>query len=522
MKTERPKANRELSKPSRSLILPGSLFVVGGAFFLLSGSGKILAPLALVSALALPGLVLAVVYGYLWKWQGREIRSPHCLPILVSIMLIGLALCRFSLWLGSSVQTNFHAPHLVSIVEYAVPVSFIALMLSAVFDSGVAFAGSLGAIVLLSFLSSQPFDFFLISLCGSLVGILALGKAEERTSFLKAGGLIGLSNMGTILILSLFHQRIDSLAYGLLGGAISGPLAGILGLGLLPMLEDFLDLSTNFRLLELANPQQPILRELILLAPGTYHHSMVVGTLGEAAAEAIGANPFLVRASAYYHDIGKIRKPEYFIENQIGTANPHAKLSASMSSLILISHVKEGVELAKEKHLPLSIIEVIKQHHGTCLITYFYQKAKEAENPELAEVREEDYRYPGPKPQTKEAAIVMLADAVEAASKTLSDPTPARIQGMVQRMINSIFVDGQLEECDLTLKDLHQIAQSFVRILSGIYHHRVHYPGFDFEGEGQENRGGHGDSGQKLPTKDKSRLRSSPRGYPKDIRKLGS
>jgi putative nucleotidyltransferase with HDIG domain len=400
------------------------------------------------------------------------------------------------------------------------PVALTGVLLSVVFNPRLAFAGSLGGIVLFAFLSSRPFDFFLVSFSGSLVGILALSEPQERTSFLQAGGLIGVGNMGVVLILSLFHQSMASLPLELLCAAIGGLLVGILALGILPSLEYFFGITTNFKLLELANLHQSILRQLILVAPGTYHHSVVVGTLGEAAAEAIGANSLLVRVSAYYHDIGKTKKPAYFIENQVGGLNPHVKLSPSMSSLILASHVKEGVELAREHRLPLSIMDVVRQHHGTCLITYFYQKAKEMENPSLAEVQEGDYRYAGPKPQTKEAAIVMLADVVEAASKTLTDPTPARVQGMVQRMINSIFVDGQLEECDLTLKDLHQIAKAFVRILTGIFHHRVQYPGFDFEND-TPKRGGNGDFGQKPAKEDKDRSKPSKRGHAEDIRRLG-
>jgi hypothetical protein len=220
----------------------------------------------------------------------------------------------------------------------------------------------------------------------------------------------------------------------------------------------------------------PILKDLILQAPGTYHHSIMTGSLVEAAAKSIAANPLLARVSAYYHDIGKLKKPLYFIENVGGIQNKHDHLTPSMSSLILISHVKDGVELAHETRLGQRIAHIIRQHHGTSLISYFYQKAKEKENPEMDSPNEEDFRYPGPKPQTKEAGIVMLADAVEAASRTLSEPTPARIKGLVERIINSIFLDGQLEECELTLKDLHKIEESFTRILTAIFHQRIDYP----------------------------------------------
>jgi putative nucleotidyltransferase with HDIG domain len=208
-------------------------------------------------------------------------------------------------------------------------------------------------------------------------------------------------------------------------------------------------------------------------APGTYHHSVVVGTLVEAAASEIGANPLLAKVCGYYHDIGKIKKPLYFIENQKGK-NRHDKLAPSMSSLILIAHVRDGVEIAKKNKLGQVIIDTIKQHHGTSLIKYFYEKAKQRKGEDFANM--DDFRYPGPKPQTREAGLVMLADAVEAASRTLDNPTPSRIQGLVQNLINTIFSDGQLDACELTLKDLHNIAKSFNKILTGIHHHRIDYP----------------------------------------------
>jgi putative nucleotidyltransferase with HDIG domain len=203
---------------------------------------------------------------------------------------------------------------------------------------------------------------------------------------------------------------------------------------------------------------------------------VVVGNLVEAAAESINANPLLARVAAYYHDIGKASKPLYFIENQAGEENRHDKLTPSMSALILISHIKEGSELAREKHLGQPILDIIRQHHGTGLIKFFYERAKSQAEANGQTVEERDFRYPGPKPQTREAGIVMLADCVEAASRTLINPTPDRIQGTVQNIINRIFTDGQLDECELTLKNLHEIAKSFNRILNGIFHHRIDYP----------------------------------------------
>ncbi len=260
----------------------------------------------------------------------------------------------------------------------------------------------------------------------------------------------------------------------------------MLATGIIPIIEIIFNYTTDIKLLELADLNQPVLHDLLIAAPGTYHHSILVGVLAEAAAEAIDADPLLARVCAYYHDIGKIKKPLYFVENQKGGENKHDRLPPSMSSLIITSHVKDGIEIARQHRLGKIIQDIIAQHHGTSIITYFYQKAREMQDDDQP-VSDKDFRYPGPKPQTKEAGIVMLADAVQATSKTLTDPSPSRIQGMVQRIINNIFVDGQLDECELKLKDLHLIAESFNRILNGIFHARIDYPVHtDKEGNGKD------------------------------------
>jgi hypothetical protein len=274
------------------------------------------------------------------------------------------------------------------------------------------------------------------------------------------------------------------------------------------------------KLMELANLNQPVLKEMIIRAPGSYHHSVMVGSLAEAAAEEIGANPLLARVAASYHDIGKINKPEYFVENQETRDNRHEKLSPNMSALILTAHVKDGVELAKEHRLPRRIVDIIRQHHGTRLMTFFYSKAREMEGPSSQTVEKENFRYHGPKPQTREAALIMLGDAVEAASKVLTDPTPARIRGLVQKIINEIFIDGQLDESNLTLRDLHQIAKSFTRTITGICHHRIDYPDLQAIGDEKKGKGPNGSdpdpgsSGQTVPE-------DSGKPGARDIKRLG-
>lgn len=250
-------------------------------------------------------------------------------------------------------------------------------------------------------------------------------------------------------------------------------LSSAIVLTLLPIFEYVFRVVTNISLLELSDFNNPLLRRLILEAPGTYQHSLVVANLSEAASEAIGANPLLARVGAYYHDIGKIIKPDYFVENLVNYRDVHKNLKPSMSKLIIFNHVKEGIELAKKYRLNQKIIDFISQHHGRSLVYYFYQRAKELE-PEVR--HEEEYRYPGPRPQSKETAIVSLADTIEALSRTLEEPTPSRIEEMVRDIVKKRFMEGELDECNLTLKDLEKITQSFIRILNAIFHTRVNYP----------------------------------------------
>jgi putative nucleotidyltransferase with HDIG domain len=261
-----------------------------------------------------------------------------------------------------------------------------------------------------------------------------------------------------------------------LSGIISAALSG----ALIPLLESSFGYTTSLKLLELSNFNHPLLHNLMMKAPGTYHHSVIVGSLAELAADRIGANSLLARVAAYYHDIGKMNKPLYFIENQSPNNNPHDHLAPHMSAKILFAHVKNGVRLGREHHLGDSINNIIEQHHGTTVANYFYNKAKflcsESED-DSQMPQESDFRYPGPKPQSREAGIVMMADACEAATRSIADPTPSKIQSMVQSIIQKRFLEEQFTDCDLTQKDLKLIEDTFVRTLTSLYHHRIEYPG---------------------------------------------
>jgi putative nucleotidyltransferase with HDIG domain len=364
---------------------------------------------------------------------------------------------------------------------FGMPVAVGAMLISIFQGVGAAASFSLIISVFASLATGARVELFIYFFVSSLVAAYGVRNCTERVILIKAGLMTGLIN----IILGLAVQMIYGTLYTLdavvasLAGFLGGLLAGIVATGVLPLVEIAFGFTTDIKLLELSNMDQPLLKELMVQAPGTYHHSVVISNMVEATAKAVHANPLLAKVSAYYHDIGKIKKPLYFIENQSGGENKHEKLAPSMSSLILISHVKDAVELAKEHKLGREIIDIIQQHHGTSLISYFYHKAQErqlSKSGKVTEIKEEDFRYPGPKPQTKEAGLVMLADMVEAASRSLVDPTPARIQGMVQKIINKVFSDGQLDACELTLKDLHEIAKGFNKTLSGIFHHRIEYP----------------------------------------------
>lgn len=335
--------------------------------------------------------------------------------------------------------------------------------------------------LMLSFLICQMIggglNIFLFYFLSSMLQMMLLKRAETRQEVLRSVAPLA----GGMLLLWLavnFLQFHGFSSMGLEAGfVLVNALASLLVVfALSPIVEMVFGYTSRFRLMEMMNLEQPLLQELMVAVPGTYHHSLIVANMVEAGARNIGANALLCKVASLYHDVGKLKNPQYFIENQFGVKNPHDKLSPSMSALILISHVKKGVELANQHKLGPEITDIIQQHHGTSIIAFFHNKAMEQANARGETVREEDYRYPGPKPQTKEAGIVMLADAIEASSRTLIDPTPSRIKGHIQKITRKIFSDGELDESMLTLKDLHILGETFHRILTGIFHQRVEYP----------------------------------------------
>ncbi len=360
---------------------------------------------------------------------------------------------------------------------YLVPVFVFGIVMRIVLFSEAAILFSLLIAIIAGIMFEMSMAVFLFVFTGNILASYFSGKCEDRNTIIKAGIFTAFIVSFMVIVFDIMIGKpLMDIPIKVLFIFINGIASSFIALGLLPVIEHLFDYTTDIKLLELANLDNPLLRDMMVNAPGTYHHSIIVGNLSKAAAEGIGAHPLLTRVASYYHDIGKLKMPHYFIENRKGFEDAHKNLTPSMSSLIILSHVKEGVELADKYKLGKKIKDIIKEHHGTSLVSYFFNRAKEKEDPELYMIDEKDFRYGGPKPQTKEAGIVMLADVVEASSRILSEPTPKRIEKHVQDVVERIFLDGQLDECELTLKDLHIIQKSFITILLGIFHQRIEYP----------------------------------------------
>jgi putative nucleotidyltransferase with HDIG domain len=437
---------------------------------------------------------LVVGFGllYLRHLQPKVMWDSQALLLLAVLVVGNLLAVRAFMVLAYAWVESFPVVE-TGLITYALPLAAGGILVAIFFDFQVGILFSIMTSLLTGVLLRDNLAMAVLALVGNLVATFRVNQYRQRSSILLTGLYIGAANVLTLMAFGLMSANMLTWqrAYEALFGLLGGLLAAVVVSAVLPLLESIFKFTTDIKLLELASLNHPLLRQLVVHAPGTYHHSMLVGTLAEAAAEAIGANALIARVGSYYHDIGKMLTPEYFVENQMGRENKHDRLSPSMSALIITAHVKDGIKLAKEYKLPQRIIDIIPQHHGTNLITYFYNKAKELEDPAVQQIQEADYRYPGPKPQTREAAIVMLADKVEAASRVLTEPTPQRIKSLVQRVVNSVFMDGQLDECDLTLRDLQRIHDAFVRTLIAIYHHRIEYPAVESAEMKRRNRGAH-------------------------------
>ncbi|HOS69038.1 MAG TPA: HDIG domain-containing protein [Bacillota bacterium] len=364
---------------------------------------------------------------------------------------------------------------LKNISEYLIVLPAGAMLVSILVSPRIAIMTNIMMSILAGFLGGFDLPVVVMMLLTGILGAGMVSRTHHRSTFILAG--LAVSLVSFLIIFSegiLSREDIYRILYNGLYGVIGGTLSAVLTIGTLPFFETVFDIITPLKLLELSNPNQPMLRRLLIEAPGTYYHSILVGNLAEAAAEDIGANPLLCRVGAYYHDIGKLKRPYFFKENQITRDNPHDKITPNLSALVITSHVKDGVEIAGKNKLPSTVIRIIEEHHGNTLVAYFYHKAISAEGAEA--VDESKFRYPYRKPQTAEAAIVMLADSVEAYIRSLSEPTQDQVEQGVRKIIKDKLNDAQLDNCDLTLKDLEMIGQAFVKVLAGIFHERIEYP----------------------------------------------
>jgi cyclic-di-AMP phosphodiesterase PgpH len=457
---------------------------------------------------ALIAIFLAAIYACgLIRFKSPGDDSQHLMFMVITLVLLFLFTWSYD-FIAAEIARGFHSLDYKSLL-FAIPVTCGSMLIAVFLGMSMALIFSLVISILASLVIQGGEEFFIYFFVSSILAAYWVKDYRQRGILILTGLKVGLVNVLVCLSMEMSYGSFFSTdtPVAVIAGLVGGILAGVIATGIIPLVEMAFGFSTDLKLLELANLDQPLLRELMVQAPGTYHHSVIVSNMAEASAEAIKANPLLAKVASYYHDIGKMKKPQYFIENQLGKENKHDKLAPSMSALIITSHVKDGVEYAREHHLNKEIIDIIEQHQGTKLISFFYQKAKDqaaSKGNKAMQIEEAEYRYPGPKPQTKEAGLVMLADMIEAATRSLSDQSPARIQGTVQRIINNVFADGQLDECDLTLKDLHAIAKSFNITLSGIFHYRVEYPDSNIKNvkkaeNGDTNNISEEDTGNKNP-----------------------
>ena len=413
--------------------------------------------------LSLAGLVCLVIllqWFYLYKYHPKIFNDTKKIIMINVLSIIAILLARV---LG-----------IISL--FVIPLACVPMLMAILINDEVSIALNILNCILISVAVKFNLEITILAVINSITGVMLLRKMQQRNDILYSSIYIAMINLMVYLstgfllsnsIVDIFKKA--GMVY------LASLISGVLTIGFLPFFESFFDIVTTVKLLELSNPNHPLLKRLLLEAPGSYHHSVLVANLSEVAAEAVGANPVLARAAAYYHDIGKIKRPYFFKENQLGNDNPHDRITPNLSTLIIISHVKDGLELAKEFKIPKVIQDIIRQHHGTTLVNYFYITMKNSsDNPD--EIKEEDFRYQGPSPESKEAAIIMLSDIVEAAVRSIPNPTKGKVEEMVNKLIKSRLNDGQLNNCDLTLKDLEKIRKAFLKALSGIYHERIEYP----------------------------------------------
>ncbi|MCK8815928.1 HDIG domain-containing protein [Natroniella sulfidigena] len=403
---------------------------------------------------------------YIYQYQAKVLKDEGIMALLGLLPIIILLLAKIANYLP------------IEYPSFIVPVAAASIIITILINTRLAVIFTIGLSFLVAIVSGGGIIDVAVAIVSGLTGIYSVSKVSQRSDLVRAGFIVSATSAFTILAFLLIETPLEVIRLLKIVplGILNGVLVAIVTNGLLPYIENIFGVTSPVKLLELSNPNHQLLKRLLVEAPGTYHHSIIVGNLAESAADQVNADPLLTRVGAYYHDIGKIKRSYFFTENQIGKKNPHDKLSPNLSTLIITSHIKDGIELAQEHKLPEVVIDIITQHHGTSLVSFFYQEAVYDEK--YKNVDKDDFRYDGPKPQTKEAALIMLADVVEAAvrSNVSAHNNPGKLEGLVRDLIKNKLNNEQLDECDLTLKDLDKIANSFVNILQGIFHSRVEYP----------------------------------------------
>lgn len=453
-----------------------ALFYLWGDELLPRTAGRLGGLFPFVGAVALT-LAVALFLAEWFGFAGREVRKVR-LAARDFLFLCTLSLILFFLAKGvveslpAAPSWRVAAP--ARLYVYLIPLPAFAMIVRVLLNSEVAILFTVAASVLSAAAAYGRWPTLLFLLLSGTAAASRSGRIQDRYRMLLAGvHTAPICALGAVALELAFHGTGGIWWAGLFAG-INGLLAGPIALAVLPVAEYAFGYASDIRLMELGSTSHPLLQRLMLEAPGTFHHSVVVGTLAEAGAAAIHANPHLCRVAALFHDVGKVAKPQYYSENQAGTGNVHDLLSPGMSRVVILSHVKEGLRLAKEYRLGDRVTEIIAQHHGTSLLYYFLDKAQPLIQDRRAS--EETFRYPGPRPKSREAAIIMLADSVEAAARSMKSPTRAELGEMVTRIVNRAYLDGQLNDCDMTLRDLHAVEQAFSRVLSAVMHARVDYP----------------------------------------------
>ncbi len=483
--TERAREQaREAVEPVR--ILKGALIITEGeqvtethiARLEALGLQRQGADYGILFGLAIMVLMIFVAVGiYLFLYEKDIYEKPSLLFLLGLIVVLTLLF---------SVAGSFFSGFLI-------PTSMGIILIAVLFNHRLALLATIVFGLMTGFVTGGDFRFIFVAFLGGLMAIFGVFKVSRRDDLAKAGLYVAALNAVAIVGLFLFTGEVRleydffrNFSISVLAGVGNGLISAVMAIGLLPYLETGFGLTTAVTLLELANPNQSLLRRLLREAPGTYHHSIIMANMAEAAAESVEADTLLARVGAYYHDIGKLKRPYFFCENQIAQTNPHERISANLSKLIITSHTKDGVEIGRKGKLPQVVLDIIQQHHGTSLVTFFFMRA--AENPtDREKVEESSFRYEGPKPHSKEAAIVMLADSVEAAVRSMVKPSAGKVEGMVRKIVKDKLNDGQLDESNLTLGEVDRIIETFIHILSGIFHTRIEYPDMKEMAGGEAN-----------------------------------